>query len=57
LAVEQHLNIAIGDHDHYQEFFYNWSRSKNLSFWVETRRLAKIALDALTRPQSERETL
>jgi hypothetical protein len=57
LALEQHLNIALGDHDHYQEFFYSWSRSKNLSFWVETRRLAKNALDALTRPQFERETI
>jgi hypothetical protein len=56
-AVERQLNIGVGDPEHYQEFFYNWFRSKNHSFWVETRRLAKIALNVLTRPQSERETL
>jgi hypothetical protein len=57
LAVERHLNSGVGNREHYQEFFYSWSRSKNLSFWIETRRLAKTALDVLTRPQSERATL
>lgn len=56
LAVERHLNVGLGNREHYQEFFYNWSRSKNLPYWVETRRLAKIALNTLARPQSERFT-
>jgi hypothetical protein len=56
LAVENHLNKGVGNREHYEEFFYSWSRSKNLSFWIETRRLAKTALDVLTRSQSERAT-
>lgn len=54
LAVVRHLNSGAGDREHYQAFFYSWSRSKNLSFWIETRRLAMAALDVLARPQSER---
>jgi hypothetical protein len=54
LAVERHLNVGLGNREHYQEFFYSWASSKNLSFWVETRSLAKNALDVLMRPQSER---
>ena len=56
LAVERHLNSGTGNRVHHREFFYSWSRSKNLPFWVETRRLANNALDTLMRPQSERFT-
>jgi hypothetical protein len=55
LAVERHLSSGAEDDERHRENFYYWSRSKNLSFWIETRRLAKVALDFLTRPQSEKQ--
>jgi hypothetical protein len=51
LAVEKQLNSGKGDKAHYHEFFYDWSRAKDLTFWVETRRLANLALGALQRPR------
>jgi hypothetical protein len=54
LAIEEHLNVEIGNLAHYQEFFYSWTRAKDLTYWVETRRLASYALGILNRPASAR---